>query len=104
MRNALSLLFAALMLAGCVTPEQEAEYRRIRIEKAKTNCIDYGFTPDTTPMAECIQREINNEDVKRRISDAEDAARDAELAAMRANMPRETRCENIGGITSCSTY
>jgi hypothetical protein len=47
---------AALLLAGCVTPEQ-------RLASARNQCESFGFVPGTPQYAHCVQKQ-NNEMIK----------------------------------------
>ncbi|MDI3306836.1 MAG: hypothetical protein QJR07_07000 [Acetobacteraceae bacterium] len=74
-----------LMLSGCVSEEQIAADDRAK-------CQSYGFQPGTDGFANCMmQRE---------------SARWAAIAEGFRSVPapRQTYCNTVAGITSCTTY
>ncbi len=53
-RLALAALAAGTLLAGCVTPGEHAREQRMRDEQ---NCMAYGFRPESSAYARCLQNE-----------------------------------------------
>lgn len=57
------VLLATVLLAGCVSPEQQAAQdaavRQQWLDQQRKNCLDYGFTEGTDAFATCMQNGIN---------------------------------------------
>lgn len=57
------ILLAAVLLAGCVSQEQQAAnnaaVRQQWLDQQRKNCLDYGFTEGTDAFATCMQNGIN---------------------------------------------